>query len=763
MVGSVITVSSNLEFCLSNERVSYAFRVSPEGLLEHVHYGEHLSEADLTSLHEFPNASGRIFRVAAPGFEGIEALNLSDIPQEMPLFGTSDMRYPALHIKNAEGNTTNVLRYKTHHIERNKPVLQQLPSARGGAHGGSETLVVVLHDATSEIEASLLYTIYQNHDVIARSMAVRNVGAATISVQHAMSASVDFPAANYDLVHLRGTWAREFNINRSGQPAGRFLIEAASGTSSSHHNPFLALVDRDATETVGKVFGFALMYSGNFAISSEMGEFDPVRVMLGINPFNFCWRLEPGEVFHTPEALLCFSARGLQGMSREWHRFIARQIAPETFARRPRPTYLNSWEAAYFDISHQKVLDLADRAVSLGVEMLVVDDGWFGRRKDDTSSLGDWHSDLEKFPDGIIATARAVNSKGLAFGLWFEPEMVNPDSDLFREHPDWVIQVPGRRLSTGRHQLTLNLGMAEVRAWLTEKMDAILGSGCVQYVKWDMNRAMTEIGSGLLDANRQQETCYRYLLGLYSLVSDVTGRYPDILFENCASGGNRFDLGMLRYMSQGWVSDMSEPVGRLAIISGASWLFPPSVLASYIGPASGHQNDRQVSLKARAEVGFFCAARGLSLNHPDIEADRDAIRNWIDLYKSSASDLVSGEFLRLKNDANEVCWQLNSEAGDTVYVGYFHILAAPNLPFRRVQLRGLDAAAEYVLQRLGADGRAGESSPARKVSGSALMNHGLDLPYVHAIRRGADTDTDTDYMDRGDFSTTLFILRKQPH
>ena len=753
----LITVSSNLEFCLSNERITYAFRVSPEGLLEHIHYGEYLSDEDLTSLLEFPNTSRRIFRCAAPNFEGIEDLNLSDIPQELPLFGTSDMRYPALHIKNAHGNTTNVLRYQTHRIQRRKPILKQLPSAREAVNDGSETLVIVLYDLTSAIEVSLLYTVYRDHDVIARSMEVKNLSEEELSIQHAMSASIDFPVANYDLVHLRGTWSREFNIIRSEQPAGRFLIEAASGTSSSHHNPFLALVDANSTETAGNVFGFALMYSGNFAISSEMGEFDALRVMLGINPFNFCWHLEPGEAFHTPEALMCFSTEGLQGMSLEWHRFITRQVSPETFSKQPRPSYLNSWEAAYFDISHQKVLELADQAVSLGVEMLVVDDGWFGKRKDATSSLGDWHSDLEKFPDGIIETAKAVNSKGLKFGLWFEPEMVNPDSDLFRDHPDWVIQVPGRELSTGRHQLTLNLGMEEVRAYLIRKMDPILGSGCIHYVKWDMNRVMTEIGSGELDESRQQEVAHRYMLGLYSLVSNLTEKYPDILFENCASGGNRFDLGMLRYMSQGWVSDMSEPIGRLAIISGASLLFPPSVLASYVGPVPSHQNGRLVSLKTRAGVGFFCAARGLSLNHQDLEDDRDAIRSWINLYKRTASDLVSGEFLRLKNDANEVCWQLNSESGEAVYVGYFHILSAPNLPFQRVKLRRLDAEGEYIVEQLDADGRVNETRPERKISGSALMNYGLDLPYVHSLQPSAGAD----YMENGDFSTALFIVRKQ--
>jgi len=433
-------------------------------------------------------------------------------------------------------------------------------------------------------------------------------------------------------------------------------------------------------------------------------------------------------------------------MSQSWHRFIQQQITPDQFNNQPRPSYLNSWEAAYFDLDEALVLGLADKAKSLGLEMLVVDDGWFKGRDDDTSSLGDWYSDERKFPNGIESVAAKVKQKGLKFGLWFEPEMVNQNSDLYRAHPDWVIHVPNRMLSTGRHQYVLDLSRDEVIEYLFERIDSILSCGDIDYVKWDINRVMTEIGSASLAPHQQLETPHRYMLGLYGLVSRVTQKHPHILFENCASGGNRFDLGMLSFMAQGWVSDMSEPIGRLAIINGASYLFPPSVFASYIGPVPSHQNDRHASLKLRAEVGFFCAARGLSLSQEDIEQNQDRLRDYIELYNQTADDLVSGQFHRLLYKDNEVCWQLSSANGDTVYVGYFHILSAPNLPYRRVRLTALDPQANYQLQ--------GSEISYR---GNALMALGMDLPYVHSMQ----SDEQTDYMERGDFSSRLWVFKRR--
>jgi len=736
----LVHVSQELQFNLGNGRISYIFRVSPEGLLEHIHFG-----ADVAPSDSLPAGPRRDFKCTTLEFQGIPNYNLDDTPQEYPLFGSSDTRQPALHVLNAHGNTTNILLYEKHQVISDKPSLDGLPSARGG---GSETLVVTLRDTVSELIVNLLYTVYQDHDVIARSVSIENTGSRPVSLQQVMSSSLDLPTGDYELLHLKGSWSRELHEERMRIPHGRFVIESARGTSSNTHNPFMAVMSQGTNEASGEVYATSLVYSGNFAINVEKGEFEGVRISSGINPFNFQWRLNPGEIFTCPESLNVFSQRGLNGMSQVWHKFVKEKIAPAQFKDQSRPTYLNSWEAAYFDVNESVVIDLANKAKSLGLEMLVLDDGWFAARNDETSSLGDWFSDPDKFPNGVQDVARQVNELGLKFGLWFEPEMVNERSQLFSDHSDWIIHVPNRKLSTGRYQYTLDLSRADVVDYLYERLDSFLSCGHINYVKWDMNRTMTEVGSAGLSDQQQQETAHRYMLGLYSLVERLTLKYPDVLFENCASGGNRFDLGMLRYMAQGWVSDMSEPIGRLPIINGASYLFPPSVLASYIGPVPSHQNGRLSSLKTRTEVGFFCAARGVSLNVPDIDSDIDELKAAISLYKETADDLSNGRFYRLRYSANEVCWQLSSADDRRIYVGYFHILSCPNAPYRRARLQGLDSQSHYRLV-----------SKDQVYGGAALMNLGVDLPYVCEMRHLENADY-SNHMDKGDFSSRLLIFEQ---
>lgn len=733
--------SSLAVFSLSNDRISYLFQVSPEGILEHLHFG-----ARVVPAINYPSQAKRVHRGCVLEFQDSKYYNLSDVAQEYPVFGTSDNRNPALHIINANGNSTHVFRYASHKIVDEKPLIEGLPSARGG---NSQSLIVTLTDEVTKLAIELCYTVYDQHDVVARSSRIINNSDARVTLAQVMSACLDLPAADYDLMHLKGTWARELNQDRMPVAKGRFVIESATGTSGNVHNPFIAVMDRSANEHHGRVFGTAFVYSGNFAINVEQGEFDSVRVTTGINPFNFQWHLDAGESFATPETLQVFSDAGLNGMSQIWHRFIIQKVSPEQFRGQSRPSYLNSWEAAYFDIDETKVLALADIATSLGLQMLVVDDGWFEGRNDDKTSLGDWYSDKAKFPNGIESVAAKVKAKGLKFGLWYEPEMVNPESQLYRDHPDWVIGVPDRISSKGRNQLVLDLSRQEVQDYLFERIDSVLSCGDIDYVKWDMNRTMSEIGSANLPLDRQLETPHRYMLGLYRLVDKIVSKYPEVLFENCASGGNRFDLGMLHYMSQGWVSDMSEPIGRLPIINGASQLFPLSVLASYICPVPSHLNGRQVSLKTRAEVGFFCAARGLSLNIEDVEKDFEALQYYAKLYNETADDVVNGKFYRVQYQDNEVIWQLNSADGNSVYLGYFHRLSAANLPFRRARLLELDAAAHYQLLDT--------QSVANGLTfgGDALMNMGLDMPYVCAMQ-----PDQADYLEKGDFASRLFVFKK---
>ena len=733
----MITVSKDNVFALSNRFFSYVFRVSPEGVLEHLHYGGRLNAPSDVAVHHL-----RTQREVASNFQGGKYFSLSDTPQEYPSFGTSDYRFPALHGRNADGNTIYSLIYKSYEITKTKPLLKKLPSARGGE---SETLIITLEDPLHKLTVELYYTVYEHHGVLVRSSKMINTGESELQLQHAFSSALDLPAHQYEIMHLHGTWAREFNEERISVPKGRFVVDSARGTSSSAHNPFIAILQKGTREEFGRVYATSLMYSGNFSLSVEKGEFDDVRVLAGINPFNFHWRLKPGKTFCTPEALHVYADSGLRGMSRIWHNFVREKISPERFKNVPRPTYLNTWEADYFDVDENKVLDLADKAKDIGVDMLVLDDGWFEGRTDDTSSLGDWIADRERFPSGIPDLAAKVKAKGLKFGIWFEPEMVNPNSQLYEKHPDWILHVPGRKPSLGRNQLTLDLSRSEVVDYLYGQIDDTLSCGDIDYVKWDMNRNMTEVGSAGLNRNRQRETSHRYMLGLYKLLRRLMKAYPDVLFENCASGGNRFDLGMLNFMPQGWVSDMCDPIGRLDIINGASYLYPLDTMAAYIGPSPNHQNGRISSLQTRFNAGVFCAARGVSLNVADIDKDKAEIQKYMAFAKATADDMVGGEFSRILKNNNEVCWQYTTRDRSTVYLAYFHILSSPNLPFRRAHMVGLDPDAEYMLVKDGSHH-----------AGDALMQNGMPMPYVNWFQ----VNEDVRYMDTGDFSSHLFVFKR---
>ena len=740
MRGPIITAAEAADgttvFGLHGQGFTYAMRVTPEGLLQHLHFGPPLDAGALRPGHV------RTHRDVASWHEATRDLSLNDLPQEYPVPGLSDYRHAAVAARGYDGHLAGALLYRGHEVVDGKPGLNGLPGADGE---GASTLLIDLEEPRAGLAVRLAYTVWPDEGVIARSARIVNEGGAPVTLERALSASLDLPDGSYEAIHLHGSWAREFGVERTPLPAAKLVIDSVRGASSAAHSPFLALAEPGTTEEAGRVFAATLVYSGNHAFTAERGEFGDVRLSAGINPEGFAWRLEPGEAFQTPEALLVTTVRGLGGMSQAWHGFVRRRIVPGRWRDAPRPTYLNTWEAAYFAVDEDKVLGLAGRAAALGAEMLVLDDGWFEGRVHDRTSLGIWKADPERFPSGIPALAAKVRAKGLKFGLWFEPEMINPDSPLLAEHPGWTLHVPGREASLARGQLTLDLSRAEVCDQLYDQIATLLGCGDIAYVKWDMNRPMTDIGSAALPPERQAEVPHRYMLGLYGLLSRLTADFPDVLFEACASGGNRFDLGMLRFMPQGWVSDMCDPVGRAAILSGASLLYPPSVMAAYIGPSPNHQNGRVTSVEARYNAGALCAAQGLSLSEADLDAHGPELAGRVAEMKARAPSLLSGRFDRLLTGGNEVCWQHTTEDGARVDVMDLHILSGPNQPFRRVRLRGLDPDAVYVL---GADGSRHE--------GQALMSHGLPLPPMAMMWTG-----ETAYLPRGDFVSALLVLRRE--
>ncbi|MEL6686146.1 MAG: alpha-galactosidase [Pseudomonadota bacterium] len=707
----LIRVTDELTFSLANASVTYVFRVTEEDLLEHLYFGPAIADA--------PDPMSRDLRHCTVMFESSDLLTLNELPQEYPTLGRGDFGSPACQLSRAEISVLD-LRYAHHQVLNGKADLRGLPSARGT---DAETLIVTVTDAVQQVELDLYYTIWPDSAVIARRAEIRNLGASSFQLRQLASLSFDLPPDQYELLHFHGTWAREFNIERYVLPSAGVSIGSARGTSSNAHPPYMAILEPDATEVSGRCYGTTLLYSGNFETRVERGEFGRVRCVNGINPLDFDWMLEPGERFASPEGLMAVSDAGLGGLSHVWHDFIRSHVAPERFRDQPRPTYLNTWEAAYFDVTEDKVLALADQAAELGIERLVLDDGWFKGRTDDRRALGDWSADPDRFPSGIPALARQVQDKDLCFGIWVEPEMVSPDSDLYRVNPDWAIAVPGREPSLGRNQLTLDLSRPEIVDHIFGWLDALLSSAPIDYVKWDMNRNMTEVGSGA--------KAHRYMLGLYDLLNRITSAHPNVLFENCASGGNRFDLGMLSYMPQGWISDMCDPVGRLSIINGASHLFPPDVMAAYIGPSPNHQNGRVSSIKARYHAGLPCASHGLSLNIADIEQNRDALQRYVLQSKAFAVDRLGARFDRLRHSHNETIWQMMTADEATVRVMAFRILNAPNLPQRRVRLRGLDPDADYALEN-------GET-----YAGNLIMHRGLDLTPATE-----------------DFASELLVLRK---
>lgn len=713
---ALIHFTDDLTFHLSNAAFSYALRVAEGGVLEHLYFGPAITAP--------PKPMGRVLRHCTVMQPGSEQLTLNALPQEYPALGGGDFGTPALHSVGTD-NSVVALRYASHRILTGKVAPEGWPSARADT---AQTLIVTMQDTVQGLEVDLHYTIWPDHAVIARRAVIRNIGQAPLSLRKVASTALDLPPGQYEVQHLHGTWAREFNAERLTLPTGRFVVGSARGTSSNAHAPYLAVIDSETTETQGRAIGTTLVWSGNHEMSVERGEFGRVRVVAGINPLDFDWTLEPGHSFDVPEALHAVSDAGLGGLSHVWHGFIRAHVTPQRWRNDPRPTYLNTWEAAYFDVDEAKVEAMADLATDIGVDMLVLDDGWFKGRTDDRRALGDWTADPDRFPSGIAALAKKVRAKGLKFGLWFEPEMVNPDSDLFRAYPDWIICVPEREPSLGRNQLTLDLSRPEVVDYIYGQLDAHLSSGLIDYVKWDMNRNMTEVGSGA--------RAYRYMLGLYGLVGRLTEAYPDVLFETCASGGNRFDLGMLAYMPQGWISDMCDPAGRLSIINGASHLFPPDVMAAYIGPSPNHQNGRVSSLSARYHAGLPCAAQGVSLSATDISAYRDRLRAFVAQSKASALDRLGARFDRLRHTDNETIWQMTRADGQRVQLVAFQLMNAPNLSQRRVRLRGLDPAARYVLE-------GGAVDDAATFAGDQLMHLGLPL--------GQAT---------GDVHSELVVLRK---
>ena len=659
---------------------------------------------------------------------------LEAIPQEYPGYGSTDLRSPSIELQFADGTTATDFRYDSHNIYLGKNKLNGLPSTYVEDEKEATTLELILVDSLKNVKLILSYSVFEEFDAITRSVKIINESSDEVKITRILSANIDFRDSDYELIQLSGAWARERHIVRSKIRSGSQSIESRRGSSSHAQNPFMALVRKDTTEQNGDAYGFSLVYSGNFLANVEVDMYDNARAQIGINPFDFTWILEEGEEFTAPEAVLVYSNEGLTGMSHIYNCLYGKRLCRGEYRDKIRPILINNWEATYFDFNEIKIKEIAKEAKNLGMELFVLDDGWFGKRDDDNSSLGDWFVNEDKLKGGLNKLATEINEMGLQFGLWFEPEMVSPISELYKEHPDWCLHIPGRNRSEARRQLILDFSREDVCNYIIEKISEVLSSAPISYVKWDMNRNMSEIGSAKLPANRQREVAHRYMLGLYKVLEEITTRFPHVLFESCSGGGGRFDPGMLYYMPQTWTSDNTDAIERLKIQFGTSMVYPNASIGCHVSAVPNHQVDRITPIETRGVVAMS-GNFGYELDITKLpECEKEIIKEQVKLYKEIRETIQFGKYYRLSSpfENNDAAWMYISKDCEEIIVSFVRTLAKPNPKFVSLKLVGLDENSDYEIL--------GENLI---VGGDELMNIGLNVPEL-----------------KGDYQAKMWRLKK---
>lgn len=723
-------------FHLQSKHSSYVMQIVQSTYLAQVHWGQKVRGTRLGNTVVLRKRSS----FSPTTDKANPSLSLDTMPQELPSFGSSDFRVPAFQVQLENGTTVTELVYESHRIYPGKPILEGLPATYVEQEEEAESVDIVLADPVTGLKAILTYTVFRDHDAVARSVRFVNEGSQDLKLLRALSMGIDLPHADFDFLNLSGVWARERHIEKRPLAPGSTSIESRRGASSHVQNPFIALLSKGADEDQGEVYGFSLVYSGSFLAQAEVDPFRSTRIVMGINPFDFSWLLKPGESFQTPEAVLVHSSEGLGGMSRTYHKLYRTRLCRGEYRDKTRPVLVNNWEATYFNFNADKIESIAQAGKDLGIDLFVLDDGWFGKRDNDKSSLGDWFVDRNKLPNGLEDLVNRVNKLGMQFGLWFEPEMVSPESELYRAHPDWCLHVPDRRRTEARNQLILDYSRSDVREYIVRVVSDILASCPISYVKWDMNRNMTEIGSALLPPERQRETAHRYMLGLYEVLERITSSFPHILFESCSGGGGRFDPGMLYYMPQTWTSDNTDAVERLKIQYGTSLVYPISSMGAHVSAIPNHQVHRMASLEMRGHVamsGNF--GYELDLTKFSVE-EQETVKRQVADYKKLSPLVQFGDMYRLLSpfEGNETAWMFVSEDRTEAMVAYFTVLSMPNPCLRKLRMKGLDPDRNYQLTVLGAE----EESELH--GGDELMHIGL---YVT--------------LPKGDFRSRLFHLKAE--
>ncbi|MGL6167089.1 MAG: alpha-galactosidase [Fusobacteriaceae bacterium] len=744
-----IYVNSNLEFHLQNDSISYIIKVLANGDLGHLYFGKKLNHKDNFSNmlqifeHQVPYTPEQI--------DGVSGFALDSLKQEFPSFGTGDYKEPAYVILQKNGSRVTNFKFSNYEILECKPALKGLPHTYILEKESVKTLKITLTDECLNSDIVITYSIYRDFPIITRNSSIVNRGQEEFTLERFLSFSMDINKKNYELMHLSGAWARERNIVTSPINQNKITIDSKRGASSSNSNPFIALKELGADEFKGEYIGFNLVYSGNFIAQIEKDHYDHLRLNMGINPFNFSWVLEPNESFIAPEVVICSSDSGLNKMSQSYHNFYQNHLVRGEWQHKPRPILINNWEATYFDFDEEKILQIATKAKELGVELFVLDDGWFGLRDGDSSGLGDWWSNLEKLPNGVEGLSKKVEDLGLKFGLWFEPEMVNRDSELYREHPEWILSIPNRKSTLSRNQLTLDLGREDVRKYLFNKISKVLKESKISYIKWDMNRNMTEVWSSVLEGKRQGEAAHRYILGVYELMDKITTSFPHILFESCAGGGNRFDPGMLYYMPQIWTSDNTDAIERLKIQYGTSVIYPVSTMGAHVSAIPNHQTGRVTSINTRAHVAFFGAfGYELDLNKISLE-EMEEVRKQILFFKENRELLQFGTFYRIESPFEggfqNVAWIMVNKDKTEAILGVYRVLSIPNPCFDSILAAGLNPDFKYCIEDQDVLGKI--------FYGDELMSSGIKFRKI-----GLDIHNPNILEKLGDFRSKLLKISK---
>lgn len=693
---------------LRNDAVSYIIYLLEGGIPAHLYFGKRVESLNPVSML-------RRYDLPADGSFSLQGCTLDHTPHEYPSHGLGDLREGALSVRRKDGTRSADLRVTAAEVVDGKPGIPGLPATFGA---NAKTLLLHMQDALIGLEATLSYTMFDDVAGVMRAVKLHNASDSDLAIERAYSLCLELPESRYDLITLSGAWSREREINRRPLVMGEQGVSSLKGATSLHNSNMLFLARPETTEERGEAIGAALVYSGNFKASVHVDSHRMSRVFLGLNDVDFAWKLTPGADFHTPEAVVVYSDAGLGGMSRAFHRVCAEHLVRGKYARAPRPILLNNWEATYFGFNEEKLLKIAKTAADVGVELFVLDDGWFGHRDDDTTSLGDWYVDTGKLPQGMKHLTDQVHGMGLKFGLWFEPEMISPKSDLYEKHPDWAIRIDGREPVQQRQQLTLDLSREDVQDYVYESVASHLRADGIDYVKWDMNRNFSNIGSALLPADQQQELPHRYMLGLYRVLERLVNDFPDVLFESCSSGGGRFDLGMLHYMPQTWTSDNTDALCRCRIQYATSLVFPPFAMGSHVSAVPNHQTGRITPIETRGNVAMSgCFGYELDLNTLSAE-EIEKVRAQVARVKAVRNTLLYGDFYRLLSpyEGNDTAWMTVSKDGSEAILMLTRAQAQSYAFPVLLRLRGLDADKVYTVVETG-----------ESYSGSELMNAGLSV------------------------------------